>query len=79
MNSHPRLDTFRTVIWSLVGAIVLLGVFFFALGGLEPSEAEVMVIVVGVLAIAWLVHFWRNRSAATDVRLSRGDRERRGF
>ena len=79
MNSHPGLNTARAFLWMLVGAVVLLGVFFFALGGLAPAEAEVMVIVIVVLAVLWAVHFWRARSAATDVRLQRGDRERRGF
>lgn len=79
MNSHPRIDTVRAFLWTLVGAVVLLGVFFFALGGLDPAEAKVMVIVIVVLAALWAVHFWRIRSVATDTQIKRGDRERRGF
>ena len=79
MNSHPRLDTARAALWTLVGATVLLGVFFFALGGLDPTEADVMAIVIVVLAVLWGVHFWRTRGAADDIRLQGRDRERRGF
>ncbi len=79
MNSHPRLDTIRTILWTLVGAVVLLGLFFFTLGGLSPAEAEVMAVAVAVLAVAWLVHFWRMRSVARDPRVHHDDRERRGF
>ena len=79
MNTHPRLDTAKSFLWTLVGAVVLLGVFFFAFGGVSPGEATVFLVVIAVLGVLWLVHFWLNRSAATDIRLQRGDRERRGF
>ena len=79
MNTHPRLDAARAALWTLMGAFVLLAIFFFALGGLDPAEAEVLAIVVVVLAILWAIHFWRVRSVATDIRMHREDRERRGF
>ena len=79
MNSHPRLDAVRKLLWTLVGAVVLLGIFFFALGGVDPAEAEVMAVLIVVLGIAWLVHFWRVRQVTGDIRMQRGDRERRGF
>jgi len=73
------LDTARAALWTLVGAVVLLGIFFFVLGGVDPAEAEVMAILVAVLAVLWAIHFWRNRAAAEDVRVHAADRERRGF
>ena len=79
MNSHQRLDTARAALWTLVGAAVLLGIFFFALGGVDPAEAEVMAVVIVVLAVLWGVHFWRTRSVASDIRMQAHDRERRGF
>ncbi len=79
MNTHPRLDTARTALWTLMGAFILLAVFFFAIGGLDPAEADVLAIVVVVLAVLWAIHFWRVRSVASDIRMNRGDRERRGF
>lgn len=74
-----NVDVLRTAIWTLVGAVVLLGVFFFALGGLDPGEAEVMAIVIAVLGVLWMIHFWRTRGAAEDIRMQGRDRERRGF
>ena len=79
MNSHPRLDAARAALWTLMGAAVLLGVFFFAFGGVSPGEAQVFLIIIVVMAVLWAIHFWRVRSVATDIRLHREDRERRGF
>ena len=73
------LDTARAALWTMVGAVVLLGLFFFVLGGVDPAEAEVMAVLIAVLAVLWGVHFWRSRSVAEDVRIQRADRERRGF
>lgn len=79
MNTNRRLDTARAALWTLVGAVVILGIFFFALGGVDPAEAEVMAVVIAVLAVLWGIHFWRSRNAADDIRLQGHDRERRGF
>ena len=74
-----NLDTARAALWTLVGAVVLLGIFFFALGGVDPAEAEVMAVLIVVLGVLWLIHFWRVRRVTGDIRMQRGDRERRGF
>ncbi|HEX5909572.1 MAG TPA: hypothetical protein VFY44_03710 [Thermoleophilaceae bacterium] len=74
-----NLQTARAALWTLVGAVVLLGIFFFALGGVDPAEAEVMAILIVVLGVLWLIHFWRVRQVTGDIRMQRGDRERRGF
>ena len=74
-----NLETARAALWAMVGAVVLLGIFFFVLGGVDPAEAEVMAVLIAVLAVLWALHFWRTRSVADDVRMQRGDRERRGF
>ncbi len=79
MNSHERLNTFRAALWALVGATVVLFIFFAAVGGIDPSEATAMTIIVCVLALLWLVHFLRRRQIANDPRVNRPDRERRGF
>ena len=56
------------------------GVFFFAFGGVStrPRRRSCLIVIV-VLAVLWAIHFWRVRSVATDIRLHREDRERRGF
>ncbi len=50
-----NLQTARAALWTLVGAAVLLGIFFFALGGVDPAEAEVMAILIVVLGVLWLI------------------------
>jgi hypothetical protein len=65
--------------WSLCGALVVLFIFFAALGGIDPAEAAVASIIIAVMGVLWLVHFWRLRSASDESRINREDRERRGF
>ena len=79
MNSRERLNTFRAALWALVGATVVLFIFFAAVGGIDPAEATAMTVIVCVLAVLWLVHFLRRRAIADDPRVNRADRERRGF
>jgi fatty acid desaturase len=79
VNSRERLNTFRAALWALVGATVVLFVFFAAVGGIDLAEATVMTVIVCVLAALWLVHFLRRRAIADDPRVNRADRERRGF
>lgn len=63
--------------WAVIGALILVYLFFVAIGGISPSDARVVTIVVAVLAVAWLAHAWRRLSVGGYV--SRTDRERRGF
>lgn len=79
MNSHQGLNTLRAVLWSLTGAIIVLFIFFAAVGGINLIEAGVVSIAVAVLAILWLGHFLHRRAIADDPRVNRSDRERRGF
>jgi hypothetical protein len=72
-------DFVRAMLWALCGAVVIVFVFFAALGGVEPAEAQAMSIAVAVLAVLWLLHAWRRWSTDPDDLASRPDRERRGF
>lgn len=73
----PRLSTTRAFVWAFIGSIVVLYLFFVAIGGVDPEEARAATIVILVLALAWLAHSWRRLWAGGFV--SRPDRERRGF
>ena len=66
-----------TFFWALVGALVVLYLFFVAVGGVDPGEDSVWTIVALVLAVLWLAHSWRRLwfGGASP----REDRERRGF
>ena len=71
--------TLQTAFWTVAGAIVVLYIFFAALGGIDPAEARAATIVVLVLAVLWLAHSWRRLWAEEKNLGSRSDRERRGF
>lgn len=63
--------------WAIIGSIVVIYLFFVALGGVDPGDAEVATIIVLVLAVLWLGHAWRRllKGGSSPI----GDRERRGF
>jgi cell division protein FtsW (lipid II flippase) len=66
-----------TFFWALVGALVVLYLFFVAIGGVEPDAGSGWTIAALVLAVLWLAHSWRRLwfGGASP----RSDRERRGF
>jgi hypothetical protein len=72
-----RGRTLAAAVWALLGAVILLYLFFVAIGGISPGDATGATIAVGVLAIVWLAHAWRRMAAGGSA--SQGDRERRGF
>ena len=69
--------TIVTFFWALVGALVVLYLFFVAVGGVDPDKDSVWTIIALVLAVLWLAHSWRRLwfGGASPS----GDRERRGF
>jgi uncharacterized membrane protein YccC len=75
----PRLDRARMVLWALVGASLVLFIFFAVLGSFDPGEATALSIVIAVLAAAWLAHAWRRILREQRSPGDRSDRERRGF
>jgi hypothetical protein len=58
-DQHPHLDAAKHVLWALCGTVVVLFIFFAALGAIEPSEAEEVTVVVLVLTVVWSAHAWR--------------------
>lgn len=64
-------------LWAIVGALVVVYLFFVALGNFKPGDAPVATGVALALAVLWLGHSWRRVMVAG--RSPRGDRERRGF
>jgi hypothetical protein len=60
------------------GGLVLVFIFFWALGAVDVTDAVAATSVVVVLALVWLAgYLYRNRQEETP--LIRRDRERRGF
>jgi len=72
------MSNLRAAAWAVCGAVVVLFIFFAALGGIDPGEAQVATIVIGVLALLWIAHAWR-RLFGDREGTSQTDRERRGF
>jgi hypothetical protein len=56
---HPRLDVLAHAFWAACGTIVVLFIFFAALGAVEPGDAIALTIAVLALAVLWLAHAWR--------------------
>jgi hypothetical protein len=63
---------------ALCGGLVLVFVFFWALGAVDVTDAVASTSVVVLLALVWLaVYLYRSRQE--ESHLIRRDRERRGF
>ena len=69
--------TITTIFWALIGALVVLYLFFVAVGGVDPGDDPAWGIAALVLAVLWLAHSWRRLliGGASPP----ADRERRGF
>ena len=60
------------------GALVVMYLFFAAIGAVDLVDAGIFTIVAVVLTLVWLAAaYQRSRSGAMFI--TRGDRERRGF
>jgi protein-S-isoprenylcysteine O-methyltransferase Ste14 len=73
-----RLNTAFAAAWAIIGAIVVLYLFFVVVDAVDPDRAPAASIIVLVLAVLWLIHAWR-RLLAPRGHVSQTDRERRGF
>jgi heme A synthase len=58
-DEHPRLGALMHFFWAACAVIVLLFIFFAALGAIDPGEALAVTAVVLALALLWLAHAWR--------------------
>jgi type VI protein secretion system component VasK len=66
-----------TFVMALCGALVVLYLFFVAIGGVDPTENTGWTIAALVLALIWLAYSWRRLWAGGASPTP--DRERRGF
>jgi membrane protein YdbS with pleckstrin-like domain len=76
-REYRRRTMLIALFWALMGAVVVLYLFFVALDAVDPAEAPAASIAVAVLALLWLAHAWRRLYMGGYS--SRPDRERRGF
>ena len=62
------------------GGLSVMFLFFAAIGAVDLGEAVGLAIAALVFALIWLVGFWlRWRAGERTERITRADRERRGF
>ena len=66
-----------TFLLAACGALVVLYLFFVAIGGVDPSEQPGWGIAALVLALVWLAYSWKRLWAGGASPAA--DRERRGF
>jgi hypothetical protein len=75
--------TFRQVTAMLMafsGGLAIMFLFFAAIGAVDIGEAVGLGIAALVFALIWLVGVWfRWRAGESTSRITRADRERRGF
>ena len=80
---EDRNNRFREIAATLLafsGGLVVMFLFFAAIGAVDLGEATGFAIAVIVLALIWLVGVWvRRRAGESTERITRPDRERRGF
>ena len=63
---------------AMCGGLAVLYVFFAAIGAIDIGDAAVATAAAIVLALVWLVGFWRRLKTGAAF-IQRPDRERRGF
>ncbi len=63
--------------WAIIGAAVVVYLFFVVLGDVSYDDAPAASIAALVLALLWLAHAWRR--VLIGSRSPSADRERRGF
>ena len=77
MHTYEGRITITTIFWAVIGALVVLYLFFVAVGGVDPVEDRGWSIAALVLGLLWLAHSWRRLLGGGAS--PRVDRERRGF
>ena len=76
-NDYVGGFTLTAFLIALCGGLVVMYLFFAAIGGFDIGDEPVWTIVVLVLAVVWLAASWQRLVAGGAS--PRGDRERRGF
>ena len=77
---YGRFREIAAMLMAFSGGLALLFLFFAAIGAVDVGEAAGLGIAALVFALIWLVGVWfRRRAGESTERITRADRERRGF
>jgi hypothetical protein len=75
--------TFRQIAAMLLafsGGLAVMFLFFAAIGAVDLGQAAGFIVAIAVFAAIWLIGVWiRWRAGDSTERITRPDRERRGF
>ena len=79
-DRHNRFREIVATVLALSGGLALLFLFFAAIGAVDFGNSTGLVIGALVFALIWSIGAWvRWRSGESTTRITRADRERRGF
>jgi uncharacterized membrane protein len=79
-DRHNRFREIAAMLLAFSGGLALLFLFFALIGAVDVGDATGLAIAALVFALVWLVGVWlRHRAGVNVERVTRADRERRGF
>jgi hypothetical protein len=73
-----RIREMAAFVFAFCGGLVVLYVFFVAIGAINVGDAAIATGIALALALVWLIGFGRRQQTGAAV-VQRPDRERRGF
>jgi O-antigen/teichoic acid export membrane protein len=79
-DRHNRFREIAATLLAFSGGLALLFLFFALIGAVDLGEATGLAVAAVVFALIWSVGVWLRRRAGENTgRVTRADRERRGF
>ena len=79
-DRHNRFRELAAMLLAFSGGLALLFLFFGLIGAVDVGEATGLAVAAIVFALIWVLGVWlRRRSGVSVERVTRADRERRGF
>ena len=79
-DRYRRFRDIAAMLLAFSGGLAVMFMFFAAIGAVDLGEAVGLTIAALVFALIWLAGVWiRWRSGTATERVTRADRERRGF
>ena len=77
-DRRGRLRDVVATVFAICGGLVVLYLFFVAIGAVDIGDALIATGVAVVLAVVWLVGAYQRYKSGAEF-ITRSDRERRGY
>lgn len=79
-DRYRRFRDIAAMLLAFSGGLSIMFLFFAAVGAVDLGDAAGLAIAAMVFALIWLIGVWiRWRAGPSTERITRADRERRGF